>query len=622
MIGFQIIPTSLELNGPTLSFSEQPVGITTSESTASFTGIVTSTPVGTGHLSYQWYEVGVGAVGSASTAEVGIGTTLTLTDLTYEDDSGRQFYLESSYVPSAYQSSAPVMIGGRILDTTSRGTAGIGTTVFNLTEIVGIMTVGDQLTIDTNTGVAVSDAPIVSIGAGIHTTVEIGTGYTSSSVISSGSTVSITRVGTARSTGNALNAPLNSNRVALGISPTISITTQPGIATVITDANASFGIAATVTNGTINNLTYRWQEDGSDLSDSTTVAGSATTSLTISSATVGVSTIRCVVSHPSASNSPLNSNTVDFNVVSSTVRKILYIEEFDVNATLHSTQEVDLVDGPLEIIPDQTGIAATSNWNRIYSIYAPEDDLSVKVTLSAAAGEDVGSFTGGGGGATIFNLTLTQSQEYVANLGAAIWPSGGFGYGSNGGGGSFFYKGGELLVASGGGGAAGPERNGGAGIGGGIGVNPTLTPIGEWPSLNPQGRGGEAPGPVMTNFMGGGRVGGCTIGKYWQYQGIAPCASIGSTTFFTGQDGQKTSNMNGVTVTRGYKAGLNYQFNAGNGRAWTDGAGGGGGALGGDGASSPGGGGNGGQGFDGLGTVTGTFGANTRKVGVIKIEAV
>ena len=147
---------------------------------------------------------------------------------------------------------------------------------------------------------------------------------------------------------------------------------------------------------------------------------------------MGVSTIRCVVSHPGASNSPLNSNTVDFNVVSSTVRKILYIEEFDVNATLHSTQEVDLVDGALEIIPDQTGIAATSNWNRIYSIYAPEDDISVKVTLSGAAGGDVGSIMGGDGGESTFNLTLTQSQEYVANLGAAIWPSGGFGAGANG----------------------------------------------------------------------------------------------------------------------------------------------------------------------------------------------
>ena len=531
MIGFQIfssIPTSLDLNGPTLSFLEQPVGITTSESTASFTGIVTSTPVGTGHLSYQWYEVGVGAVGSASTAEVGIGTTLTLTGLVDPDDSGRQFYLESSYVASAYGSS-----------------------------------------------------PITA--------------------------------GTARSTGNALNAPLNSDTVSLGISPTISITTQPGISTVVTDANASFGIAATVTDGTINNLTYQWQEDGSDLSDSTTVAGSATTSLTISSATVGVSTIRCVLSHPSASNSPLNSNTVDFNVVSPTARKILYIEEFDVNATLYSTQEVDLVDGALEIIPDQIGVGVTSNWNRIYSIYAPEDDLSVKVTLSGSAGDDsdatqFGSFTGGEGGTSTFNLTLTQSQEYVANLGAAIWPSGGKSANvGDGGGGSFFYEGGELLVASGGGSGA-YSQNGHPGSGGGIGANPSLPPIGLFP-------GGEHVNAANTFHITGGRVGGCTIGDFWQTQGIAPCASIGSTTFFTGKDGQKTTNFNGVTVIRGYKAGLNYQFNAGNSGPGGNDGGGGGGALGGDVNE-------GGSGFDGLGSATGTLGGNTRKVGVIKIEAV
>ncbi len=83
---------------------------------------------------------------------------------------------------------------------------------------------------------------------------------------------------------------------------------------------------------------------------------------------------------------------------------------------------------------------------------------------------------------------------------------------------------------------------------------------------------------------------------------------------FTGQDGQKTSNFNGVSVTRGYKAGLNYQFNAGNAPTGNNG-GGGGGSLGGNTNE-------GGAGFDGLGSATGTLGGNTRKVGVIKIEAV
>ena len=521
MIGFKVfrsIPTTLDLNGPTLSFLQEPVGIVTVESSASFTGIVTATPVGTGHLSYQWYEIDVGAIGSGSTANVGIATTLTLTGLVDPDDTGRQFYLETKYVASAY---------------------GVG-----------------------------------------------------------------------RSTGNALNAPLISDTVGLGVKPTISITSQPGISTVVVDANATFNITATVTDGSDNLLAYQWQQDGTNLTDSSTVTGSGTTSLTISSSAIGVSTVKCAVSHPNASNSPLLSDGAELNVVSATARKILYVEEFDVNATLHSTQEVDLVDEALEIIPDEVGLAVTSNWNRIYSIYAPESDLSVKITLEGAAGKTPTTSsprTPGEGGVSTFNLTLEQGQEYVVNLGAAIWPSGGNSSAdtNEGGGGSFFYKGGELLVASGGGSGAGGFDNGVSGTGGGIGVNPSLTPIGLF-------AGGES----FVNATGstGGRVGGCTIGDFWQTQGVAPCASIGSTTFFTGKDGQKTSNMNGVTVIRGYKAGLNYQFNAGNSTIATNG-GGGGGAIGGDVAR-------GGTGFDGLGTATGTLGGNTRKVGVIKIEAV
>mgnify|MGYP001271965613 FL=1 len=522
MIGFKVfrsIPTTLDLNGPTLSFLQEPVGIVTVESSVSFTGIVTATPVGTGHLSYQWYEIGVGAIGSGSTANVGIATTLTLTGLVDPDDTGRQFYLETKYVASAY---------------------GVG-----------------------------------------------------------------------RSTGTALNQPFLSDTVGLGVRPTISITSQPGISTVVVDANAKFNITATTTDSTDNLLVYQWQQDGSDLTDSTIIAGSATTSLTISSDTIGVSTIRCVVSHPSASNSPLNSDTVDFNVVASTDRKVLYIEEFDVNATLHSTQEVDLVDEDLEIIPDEVGIAVTSNWNRIYSIYAPEDDISVKITLAGAAGEDGSLQTGKDGGTSTFNLTLEKGQEYVANLGAAIWPSGGNAPNPNngaGGGGSFFYKGGELLVACGGGSGGSSGGNSPTpGTGGGIGFNPNLTLEGLY-------AGSTTNFSDAINNSTGGRVSRCTIGDYWQTQGIAPCVSIGSTTFFTGKDGQKTVNFNNSTVIRGYKAGLNYQFNAGSGQIG-GGAGGGGGALGGNLNR-------GGVGFDGLGTATGTVGGNDKRVGTIKIEAV
>ena len=60
---------------------------------------------------------------------------------------------------------------------------------------------------------------------------------------------------------------------------------------------------------------------------------------------------------------------------------------------------------------------------------------------------------------------------------------------------------------------------------------------------------------------------------------------------------------------------MNYQFNGGNAPTGNNLSGGGGGSLGG-GINE------GGTGFDGLGTATGTLGGNTRKVGVIKIEAV
>ena len=180
MIGFnayQSTPTTLDLNGPILSYTTQPVGLTTESSTINLVGIATALPAGgTGEVSYQWYEVGHGPIASGSTITGTATTTLTLNELNY-NDSGREFYLEASYAASAYQTTSPVLNAGRLLDTQVRTAAGIGTTVFNLSSLVGIVTVGDQLTIDTNSGVAVTDAPIVSVSLG-STSVEIGSGHT------------------------------------------------------------------------------------------------------------------------------------------------------------------------------------------------------------------------------------------------------------------------------------------------------------------------------------------------------------------------------------------------------------------------------------------------------------
>ena len=109
--------TTLDLNGPILSFSEQPTGATgigttlgaTGGASVSFTGIASGVPSGTGYLSYQWYEVDVGKLsddtyitGTASTGPVGTAATLTVSNLVTPRDNQRKFYLEADYVASAY----------------------------------------------------------------------------------------------------------------------------------------------------------------------------------------------------------------------------------------------------------------------------------------------------------------------------------------------------------------------------------------------------------------------------------------------------------------------------------------------------------------------------------------
>ncbi len=109
--------STLDLNGPILSFSEQPTGTTGIGTTAgatggasiSFTGIATGVEEGTGYLSYQWYEQDVGKLsddtyitGTASTGPVGTAATLTLSNLITPTDNQRKFYVVTDYVASAY----------------------------------------------------------------------------------------------------------------------------------------------------------------------------------------------------------------------------------------------------------------------------------------------------------------------------------------------------------------------------------------------------------------------------------------------------------------------------------------------------------------------------------------
>ena len=100
------LPTDLELNGPTLSFIEQPVGVgSTVTGSVTMSGIATvswtsTTPSSIGVISYQWYEVSVGVLSDDTNISGSATTTVTISNLKSPQDNNREFYLEADYTPT------------------------------------------------------------------------------------------------------------------------------------------------------------------------------------------------------------------------------------------------------------------------------------------------------------------------------------------------------------------------------------------------------------------------------------------------------------------------------------------------------------------------------------------
>lgn len=537
MIGLQIfrhIPTSLEINGPILSFSQQPVGVTTNNSgSITLVGIATAqfpsqTPTNpaenSGSISYRWYEVGVGALSNSASITGTATTTLTLSNLSNPSDTGRQFYLRADYVASAY-----------------------------------------------------------AIG---------------------------------KSTPNAINDPLDSDIVSVTVRPTVSITSQPSASTVAQGRSTTFSVTATTSDGSNSDLTYQWYLNGSPLSNGGTVSGATSGTLTISLPTISTNTVYVEVGHPSAGNSPVASSSVTFGVVSA--RSILNYELLDGNANQYGFGSTNLFDQPI------TFTANPSTFTRTLVVYAPEKDITVKMTMAAAGGAGRNGNRGGEGGLSVFTITLRQNQEYVFKLGAQTAPSGGA---NGGGGGAFFYKKGQLLVALGGGAGAGNEGRGGDGGGVGVGgESGTGRSAGSGGTLFATGTlpvqgffaGGSTSGGVNYSATTGGRISCCTgLVDYWVQQGVAPCNDIGNVQF-RGVSGQLASSS--ATILRGFKEGTSYRNNGGN--ASGDNGGAGSGAVGGNAGTGSGSGGGGGSGYtNGEVNITSTrLGGNPSTEAYVTIE--
>lgn len=505
---FPDVNTTLDLNGPKLSFSTQPVGaaISVASGIATFTGIATATfpsdqptrSTNTGSIAYQWYRDDVAL--SDGTNVTGSGTTiLTLSGLTSPDDDLSDLFLRADYVPSAYASGL---------------------------------------------------------------------------------------------TPNANNEPVDSNVGILTVFPTISITTQPEDKQIVEDVSTSFSVVASTSNSTNSNLSYKWYLNSSALSDSSLVSGSQTDTLTIKREDPALNRVYCEISHTTAQPGIVTSTEAKLDVFSA--RALINYEKLG-NGEVYETGSRDIgASGGL------TFRAVAARNARIIILWSSEQDVDVKITMGGAAGESRNGNRGGHGGISVFKLTMKKDFEYIVKLGVSYNQGGGARGGINGGGGlAVIYEKARVVAVCGGGGGAGVSGRGGDGggcnvvgengTGPGAGQGGAYIGVGELPpkGITQAGRTGDA--DFDNDSSGSGRLSGCTIGLYYNQQGLAPCADIGSETdkeIFRNATGQAYSN---TLLLRGYKSGQGHRNNGGAGSG--NGGGGGAGARGGTGTGNNGGGG-------------------------------
>ena len=297
----------------------------------------------------------------------------------------------------------------------------------------------------------------------------------------------------------------------------------------------------------------------------TNISGSQTKSKPVSSDTVGIQQVKCLIKHPTAAlnyfqgrfpssnessgilDGGLLTNPANFEAISAanltqSTLKVELVRDDDVNVFGDAEQNLFL--GPL----DMQGTDQDFNMTRAITVFAPDENISVRVDMAGSAGQSFNGNSGGEGGRCTFTTTLQKGVEYTFKLGATVEPTASIG---RGGAGAYFYEKGRLLVACGGGGASG-WYGGSGGDGGGAGV------AGASGSGQNRGSGGtkyndgDLPSAgVLPSGATGGKIESCTTGGYWNGQGFSPCSDIGQQKFVLA-NGQVNNSTQ--TILRGYKA--------------------------------------------------------------------
>lgn len=307
--------------------------------------------------------------------------------------------------------------------------------------------------------------------------------------------------------------------------------------------------------------------------------------------------VKCVMNASNVQNSPLESNSVSYEVVDT--RNIINFESYTFD-NQYKTSTVNFEEASSYTIDSSTFGTDYS----IIQFHSTEKSVPVYVQMSASKGADNGSYVGGQGGVSIIEFTMDRNVEYtligIANNSAL-----------------FLYRGSNLIAVVGEGGDAGTSGDGGAGGGisipgeggggrlggsGGTKINTgTLSLSGSYGSVYETSGIVLYPGDSVAQSPDGGKTISCTKGSYWIDQGIAACSDNSSSEIkFVNVDG--TTIDSSSNIIRGFKPG--YTMSNTSGLEINNGGRGGSGATGGGGGTS-GSGGGGGSGYtDGSVTVT------------------
>ena len=498
---FRLVPTGLDLNGPDLSFTTNPVGVATSTAgIATFTGIATATfaTVGDvansannlGIITYRWYRVGVGSLTDGNTSAgntiSGAGSTvLTISNLT-NDVNGGEYYLQADYVPEVISGVTSVSLGGALTGNAPNEPLSSG---------IGTLTVFPEITIVTQPA---------------------------EETVASGATHTFSLYATATDgTNDNLSYQWSQDGTELSDSSTVagSATTELSISSTTLGVST---ISCKVTHNTANPSPVYSNTVEYDVTEARNVIK-----------------YECFSENSTTLNSSgthdLSDGSLSFRADTSAATRSITFYPSETNSEVKITMGGSRGDS-------QSGRRRGYGGISVFKITLLKDtEYTIKLGVPYSANlAPQGGNPGGGGSAVLY-----RKANVIAVCG------GGGGAGSNG-------RGGD-------GGGVGLAGEGGQGINGGGGGEQILTgEMGTDGSYAKAYFGATNTTAVNFSYDNneGGFLSKCTVGDYYAAQGYAPCQDLGNVQART-YDGDIISGS--ATIERGYKAGFGYRENGGNG---------------------------------------------------------